>query len=84
MDDIVIEVANEVLAKGKVVEAVIGDVKVIARPVEVRLTIIVVNSGSITKALVDVRNAIGFTCPLSVIAMPTSEPSAMLISLVMT
>lgn len=59
-NDAVIEVANEALAKGRVVETVIGDVRVIAEPVEVRPTIIVVGSGSIAKALVDVGGAVGF------------------------
>ncbi|MCG2892460.1 MAG: hypothetical protein L7H00_02900 [Vulcanisaeta sp.] len=59
-NDAVIEVANEALAKGRVVEVVIGDVRVIAEPVEVRPTIIVVGSGSIAKALVDVGGAVGF------------------------
>jgi len=82
--DAVIEVANEALAKGRVVETVIGDVRVIAEPVEVRPTIIVVGSGSIAKALVVLGERLVFTWPLSVMAMSMREPSAMLTSLVTT
>ncbi|MGC9153002.1 MAG: XdhC family protein [Vulcanisaeta sp.] len=56
----ILELANKALSEGRVVEAVISGVKVIAEPIEVRPTIIVVGSGLIARALVNVANAVGY------------------------
>jgi hypothetical protein len=58
--DAIIEVANKALAENRIVDVVIGDTRVIAEPIEVRPTIIVVGSGLIAKALVDVGSAVGY------------------------
>ena len=59
-NDAIIEVANKALAENRIVDVVIGDIRVIAEPIEVRPTIIVVGSGLIAKALVDVGSAVGY------------------------
>jgi Xanthine and CO dehydrogenases maturation factor, XdhC/CoxF family len=59
-NDAIIEVANKALAENRIVEVMIGDIRVIAEPIEVRPTIIVVGSGLIAKALVDVGSAVGY------------------------
>ncbi len=59
-NDSIIEVANKALAENRIVDVVIGDTRVIAEPIEVRPTIIVVGSGLIAKALVDVGSAVGY------------------------
>ncbi|GAB6943444.1 XdhC family protein [Vulcanisaeta sp. JCM 14467] len=56
----ILELANKALSDGKAIETVVNGVKVILEPVEPRPTIIVVGSGLIAKALVDVGNAIGY------------------------
>ncbi|GGI74634.1 hypothetical protein GCM10007112_09210 [Vulcanisaeta souniana JCM 11219] len=56
----VLELANKVLTEGRTIETVINGVRVILEPVEPRPTVIVVGSGLIAKALVDVGNAIGY------------------------
>jgi Xanthine and CO dehydrogenases maturation factor, XdhC/CoxF family len=59
-NDAIIEVANKALAENRIVDVMIGDIRVIAEPIEVRPTIIVVGSGLIAKALVDVGSAVGY------------------------
>ncbi len=56
----VLELANKALTENKAIEAVVNGAKVILEPIEPRPTIIVVGSGLIAKALVDVGNAIGY------------------------
>ena len=56
----VLELANRALSDGKTIEAVINGVRVVLEPVEPRPTIIVVGSGLIAEALVDVGDAIGY------------------------
>lgn len=56
----VLELASKALAENRTIEAVINNVRVILEPVEPRPTVIVVGSGLIARALLDVGNAIGY------------------------
>ncbi|WP_069806448.1 XdhC family protein [Vulcanisaeta thermophila] len=58
--DEVLKLAERALLENRVLEAVINGYKVVAEPVEPRPTIVVVGSGLIARALVDVGNAVGY------------------------
>ncbi|MGC8607708.1 MAG: XdhC family protein [Vulcanisaeta sp.] len=56
----VLELANRALTEDRVIETTIGNARIVLEPIEPRPTIIVVGSGLIAKALVDVSNSIGY------------------------
>lgn len=56
----VLELASKALKEGRSLEATINGVRVVAELIETRPTIVVVGSGLVAKALVDVASAIGY------------------------